>query len=290
MIAESIYSDFLGTLMIGSPKVDPIGVESGSPALDSKNLFKKIDLTTISRHNSDSEKSPGKNIGSPKVWGFQTPRSKSLQEDKIAFPVKLIKTLKIEEKEVIIIRPLKVENFSSTINDLNCIDLFKRSMTNILTHLQQRCEALKFGESFKTVGDESCPGNYVLGQFVNYQLMICLNYFFNYKRRQEFENIWNILPNILNHDKESFARIDNVCVDKKDLKFHYFVCEMICEKRMNFIMKTIFETNLSNYYEEEAMVFDEFDRVTILKLFSLLEKQPFDIILHSHKELEKIKE
>jgi hypothetical protein len=59
---------------------------------------------------------------------------------------------------------------------------------------------------------------------------------------------------------------------------------------MNLTMKTIFEANLNQFYEEEAMVFDEFDRVTILKLFSLLEKQPFDIILHSHKELEKINE
>jgi hypothetical protein len=232
MIAESIYSDFLGTLMIGTQKVDPIGVETSSPALDSKLSFKKIDLTSISRHNSDSEKSPGKSMASPKVWGFQTPRSKSIDE-RIAVPVKLIKTLKIQEKEVIIVRPLKVENFSSLINDLNCIELFKRSMTNILTHLQQRCDSLKFGESFKTVGDESCPGNYVLGQFVFYQLMICLNYFFNYKRRQEFESFWNILPNVLN-DKECIKRVDNICVDKKDLKFHYFVCEMIWFEKLKF--------------------------------------------------------
>ena len=54
---------------------------------------------------------------------------------------------------------------------------------------------------------------------------------------------------------------------------------------MNEVIKLIFDSNLNDFYEEDSIVLDEFNRMSIIKLLTVLDKQPFEICLISHKEL-----
>eukprot|EP01080_Neovahlkampfia_damariscottae_P001811 gene1811-953_t len=265
--AEVVNDSFSSTLMIGTNSIET--------SIDTAPKLRSIDLTnmpSIEKRNS-KERSP--TVETPKSWDHLKQLTDEKYENK-------------QKSSDIIIRPIEIECFSiDKITDINCMEFLKKSITNILNYFQQKCDDLKFGESFDSIGDEK--ENYVFGQYVKYQFLISISFFFNDKIKEDSNyHFWDILSNL--KSVEAFIKeINDLGVDlTQNEKISYFLCELICKKRLTEVVKLIFDSELNDFYDEDSIVLDDFNRSTVIKLFTVMDKQPFEFSLVSHKELLQI--
>lgn len=204
--------------------------------------------------------------------------------------------LQFPNDATLILRPLVISNHENRDPDAS-LDMMRSTLVNLSKFIMDTADAMKYGDDPDTIADENRRGNHVIGQYIRNRFIPALLCVLNDGIVAEDGHAWHLVKKIRmkNEVKHEQQQKLIVSIDREvkgetntrqnDLKFHYFVSECINERSLLKNLGVIIQSRAIYYKKDVAFIFSEKVDLLLIRYMRTIDKFPYKITLHAHKEL-----